>query len=218
MCSHAAFLALVESFACIISPGEVVHAIIGIADEVTESAVAAGSDIEAIRAVFALENIIPGDILILLSYEGLPRVLQLQCHPLLIHDCEMLAIAEVECFQTRFVLLLRVLLIEHAVFLLSKSGASEAIATTATIEEEGAVVALFAELRISESKTLLTVSAFVAALGMHDFRTINAVLHVENPVAVHRVLVVIGFDREIAVFRVSALVDEVAVLKSKGVC
>ena len=100
------------------------------------------------------------------------------------------------------------------VFLLPQADASKAIAATPAIKEEGAVVALLAELAFPELKALLAIGAFVTALALMNLRTINACFTLVCSIAVDGILVMIRFDRKVTVLAPSALVHVFAVLQS----
>ena len=63
-------------------------------------------------------------------------------------------------------------------------------------------------------ETLLAVDALIAAFGMPDFHAVNNRFHVEHAVRIHRVFVLVRFDREVAVLRPPALIHILAVLQA----
>ena len=208
---HSACLTFVHAL-CLLSPDEVVHAVLGGANEVAVAAISATAETEGVRAVFGFVDVIPGNILILLTGKGLARMLQFPFLKLCTCCFQVIGIAEIKSAHRFLVLLLRELLIEETVLLLAESCAPEAVRAATAIVEEGAVTALRAELAPEEVKTLVAVDAFIAELTAENFEAIDTGPGIENPVAKHRILILIGFDREVAILGKANLVHILAIL------
>src|SRR3989344_2285053 len=193
---HSACLTFVHAL-CLLSPDEVVHAVLGGANEVAVAAISATAETEGVRAVFGFVDVIPGNILILLTGKGLARMLQFPFLKLCTCRFQVIGIAEIKSAHRFLVLLLRELLIEETVLLLAESCAPDAVR---------------AELAPEEVKTLVAVDAFIAELTAENFEAIDTGPGIENPVAKHRILVLIGFDREIAILGKANLVHILAIL------
>jgi hypothetical protein len=152
--------------------------------------------------------------LILLARERFPRVRELQLLKLGTGDIEVRAVAETEIPHARFVVPSRKLPVEHAVGLLPQPRAAETVTARPSVEEEGTVPALLAELGLAKLEATLAIHALVAALRVVDFHAIHACLHIENSIAVEAILILIGLNREVAVLGPTALVHVLAVLQS----
>jgi hypothetical protein len=124
----------------------------------------------------------------------------------------MFSIAEIEHLHPLLILLLPELRIKHAVTFLSQPRAAERVLAGSAIEEKCRVPALLTKLRGAKLKAAITIYDLVAPLGVHGFEKVRAGLIVENPIPIHAVLIFIGFDREVAVLAVPALIEIITVL------
>lgn len=154
--------------------------------------------IEAFLHVFAVTDVIAGDILIAKSRQGLVRERARQIIQLCAGIFKFRSVRQ-QCLPLFLIFLLRAWFIENVIRLIHEIYAPDAVLTAAATFQQERVRAIAAIFRVEHAITFIHIDAFVAGFA------------IEREEAIHRAVIAMEICAVVAVFIVVAGKDKIAV-------